>query len=157
MSRPDLLIADEPTTALDATLEVQIIEQLKELHRDMGCAILFISHHLGVIAELCQRVVIMYAGSVVEFGSVREIFHNPKHPYTRRLIECDPAQIKDRAHILPTIPGEIPDLALLPGGCIFCDRCSEAMPQCTHDSPPLVPVGEHHAAACWLNDGREPK
>ena len=157
MSRPDLLIADEPTTALDATLEVQIIEQLKELHRDMGCAILFISHHLGVIAELCQRVVIMYAGSVVEFGSVREIFHNPKHPYTRRLIECDPAQIKDRAHILPTIPGEIPDLAQLPGGCIFCDRCSEAMPQCAHDSPPLVPVGEHHAAACWLNDGREPK
>ena len=93
MSEPDLLIADEPTTALDATLEVQIIERLKDLQRDLGCAVLFISHHLGVIAELCDRVVVMYAGAVVESGTVREIFHNPKHPYTRRLIECDPGHI----------------------------------------------------------------
>ncbi len=156
MSRPDLLIADEPTTALDATLEVQIIEQLKELHRDMGCAILFISHHLGVIAELCQRVVVMYAGSVVEFGTVQEIFHNPKHPYTRRLIECDPGHIKERARVLPTIPGEIPDLTNLPSGCIFRDRCTEALPKCATDTPPLAAISSNHIAACWLNHEQRP-
>ncbi|AXI45819.1 peptide ABC transporter ATP-binding protein [Sulfitobacter sp. SK012] len=150
MSEPDLLIADEPTTALDATLEVQIIERLKDLQRDFGCAILFISHHLGVIAELCDRVVVMYAGAVVESGTVREIFHDPKHPYTRRLIECDPGHIKTRARVLPTIPGEVPDLANLPGGCIFQDRCDQAMARCS-DVPPLVDVGRDHRAACWLN------
>lgn len=150
MSEPDLLIADEPTTALDATLEVQIIERLKELQRDLGCAILFISHHLGVIAELCDRVVVMYAGAVVESGDVREIFHNPKHPYTRRLIECDPGHIKERARVLPTIPGEVPDLANLPSGCIFRDRCDQAMDRCAK-VPPLEKLREGHHAACWLN------
>lgn len=150
MSEPDLLIADEPTTALDATLEVQIIERLKELQRDLGCAILFISHHLGVIAELCDRVVVMYAGAVVESGDVREIFHNPKHPYTRRLIECDPGHIKERARVLPTIPGEVPDLANLPSGCIFRDRCDQAMDRCAQ-VPPLERLREGHHAACWLN------
>lgn len=150
MSEPDLLIADEPTTALDATLEVQIIERLKDLQRDFGCAILFISHHLGVIAELCDRVVVMYAGAVVESGTVREIFHNPKHPYTRRLIECDPGHIKERARILPTIPGEVPDLANLPTGCIFRDRCDQAMERCAI-VPPLARLSDGHNAACWLN------
>lgn len=150
MSEPDLLIADEPTTALDATLEVQIIERLKELQREMNCAILFISHHLGVIAELCDRVVVMYAGAVVESGDVREIFHHPKHPYTRRLIECDPGHIKTRARVLPTIPGEVPDLANLPGGCIFRDRCDQAMDRCA-TVPPLEKLREGHFAACWLN------
>ncbi|WP_170518225.1 ABC transporter ATP-binding protein [Ruegeria atlantica] len=151
MSEPDLLIADEPTTALDATLEVQIIERLQELQREFHCAILFISHHLGVIAELCDRVVVMYAGAVVESGDVREIFHNPKHPYTRRLIECDPGHIKERARILPTIPGEVPDLANLPGGCIFRDRCDQAMARCASEVPPLDQLKEGHHAACWLN------
>ncbi|NVO56595.1 ABC transporter ATP-binding protein [Rhodobacteraceae bacterium B1Z28] len=151
MSEPDLLIADEPTTALDATLEVQIIERLQELQREFHCAILFISHHLGVIAELCDRVVVMYAGAVVESGEVREIFHNPKHPYTRRLIECDPGHIKERARILPTIPGEVPDLANLPGGCIFRDRCDQAMARCATEVPPLDQLKEGHHAACWLN------
>lgn len=151
MSEPDLLIADEPTTALDATLEVQIIERLKDLQQDFGCAILFISHHLGVIAELCDRVVVMYAGAVVESGEVREIFHHPKHPYTRRLIDCDPGHIKTRARVLPTIPGEVPDLANLPGGCIFRDRCDQAMPRCASDVPPLEQVQQGHLAACWLN------
>ena len=151
MSEPDLLIADEPTTALDATLEVQIIERLQELQREMNCAILFISHHLGVIAELCDRVVVMYAGAVVESGNVREIFHNPKHPYTRRLIECDPGHIKTRARVLPTIPGEVPDLANLPKGCIFRDRCDKAFAKCTTKVPPLQSVGKEHNAACWLN------
>ena len=151
MSEPDLLIADEPTTALDATLEVQIIQKLRELQRKMNCAVLFISHHLGVIAELCDRVVVMYAGAVVESGDVREIFHNPKHPYTRRLIECDPGHIKVRARVLPTIPGEVPDLANLPEGCIFRDRCNQAMEQCAIWVPPLNKVGDGHMAACWLN------
>jgi oligopeptide/dipeptide ABC transporter ATP-binding protein len=151
MSEPDLLIADEPTTALDATLEVQIIERLQDLQQQFDCAILFISHHLGVIAELCDRVVVMYAGAVVESGDVREIFHNPKHPYTRRLIDCDPGHIKERARVLPTIPGEVPDLAALPGGCIFRDRCDQALPRCTGDVPPLEQLKPGHHAACWLN------
>ncbi len=151
MSEPDLLIADEPTTALDATLEVQIIERLQELQHEFHCAILFISHHLGVIAELCDRVVVMYAGAVVESGDVREIFHNPKHPYTRRLIECDPGHIKERARVLPTIPGEVPDLANLPGGCIFRDRCNQAFERCATEVPPLDQLKEGHHAACWLN------
>ena len=155
MSGPDLLIADEPTTALDATLEVQIIERLKELQKDVGCAILFISHHLGVIAELCDRVVVIYAGAVVESGTVREIFHHPKHPYTRRLIECDPGHIKERARILPTIPGEVPDLANLPKGCIFRDRCEQAMDRCA-TMPPLARLNEGHNAACWLNHEEVP-
>ncbi|NVK15039.1 MAG: ABC transporter ATP-binding protein [Rhodobacteraceae bacterium] len=150
MSEPDLLIADEPTTALDATLEVQIIERLQELQQEFDCAILFISHHLGVIAELCGRVVVMYAGAVVESGEVREIFHDPKHPYTRRLIDCDPGHIKERARVLPTIPGEVPDLANLPGGCIFRDRCDQVMPRCA-EVPPLAKLKEGHHAACWLN------
>ncbi|MBY6142027.1 ABC transporter ATP-binding protein [Leisingera daeponensis] len=151
MSEPDLLIADEPTTALDATLEVQIIERLQELQQEFDCAILFISHHLGVIAELCDRVVVMYAGAVVESGEVREIFHDPKHPYTRRLIDCDPGHIKERARVLPTIPGEVPDLANLPGGCIFRDRCDQAMPRCAAEVPPLEQLKDGHQAACWLN------
>ncbi|MGB7270604.1 MAG: ABC transporter ATP-binding protein [Albidovulum sp.] len=150
MSKPDLLIADEPTTALDATLEVQIIERLKDLQSDFGCAILFISHHLGVIAELCDRVVVMYAGAVVESGTVRDIFHHPKHPYTRRLIECDPGHIKERARVLPTIPGEVPDLSNLPGGCIFRDRCDQVMERCA-EVPPLRRISEGQNAACWLN------
>lgn len=154
MSEPDLLIADEPTTALDATLEVQIIERLKELQSEMNCAILFISHHLGVIAELCDRVVVMYAGAVVESGDVREIFHDPKHPYTRRLIECDPGHIKTRARILPTIPGEVPDLANLPDGCIFRDRCEQATERC-HQVPALEKLKDGHFAACWLNHPKE--
>jgi oligopeptide/dipeptide ABC transporter ATP-binding protein len=150
MSEPDLLIADEPTTALDATLEVQIIERLKDLQKDFGCSILFISHHLGVIAELCDRVVVMYAGAVVESGTVREVFHNPKHPYTKRLIECDPGHIKERARVLPTIPGEVPDLANLPGGCIFGDRCDQVMDRCA-TVPELTGITESQRAACWLN------
>lgn len=151
MSEPDLLIADEPTTALDATLEVQIIERLQELQKEIECSILFISHHLGVIAELCDRVVVMYAGAVVESGDVHEIFHAPKHPYTRRLINCDPGHLKERVRVLPTIPGEVPDLANLPKGCIFRDRCDQAVTRCAIEMPPLVNLDKGHRAACWLN------
>ena len=152
MAKPALLIADEPTTALDATLEVQIIETLKALQSDIGCSVLFISHHLGVIAELCEDVVVMYAGEVVERGSVRDVFHRPAHPYTERLLECDPGRIKERARVLPTIPGEIPDLASLPSGCIFADRCSSRMERCSVERPALDERSSGHFAACHLTD-----
>ena len=151
MSRPSLLIADEPTTALDATLEVQVIERLRELQREFHCAILFISHHLGVVAELCHRVVVMYAGAVVESGSVEDIFSHPKHPYTRRLLECDPGRISGRTEVLPTIAGEVPALTSLPEGCIFRARCDCAVPKCAAEVPPLLPPQTAaHRAACWL-------
>ncbi len=140
MARPKLLIADEPTTALDATLEVQIIKRLHELQAEIGCSVLFISHHLGVIAELCQEVVVMYAGEVVEQGSVREVFHTPQHPYTKALLECDPAHIKKATRNLPTIPGEIPDLVNLPTGCAFTERCSHAFASCRVNRPAWTAV-----------------
>ncbi|MGH8432766.1 MAG: ABC transporter ATP-binding protein, partial [Solimonas sp.] len=110
LTEPDLLIADEPTTALDATLEVQVIRLMRELQRDIGCSVLFISHHLGAVAELCERVAIMYAGEVVEQGPVRDIFRDPRHPYTRTLLECDPGRVLEPLAKLPTIGGELPDL-----------------------------------------------
>ena len=131
MMKPSLLIADEPTTALDATLEVQIIHQLKRLQEDIGCSILFISHHLGVIAELCDRVAVMYAGEVVESGTVREIFHAPQHPYTRMLLACDPGAISERTRVLPIIRGFLPDLVDLPRGCVFQDRCDSVIDACS--------------------------
>lgn len=149
MAKPSLLIADEPTTALDATLEVQIIKRLRELQDDIGCSILFISHHLGVIAELCDQVVVMYAGEVVEAGSVRDVFHSPAHPYTRALLECDPGHIKEKTRNLPTIPGNIPDLVKLPGGCIFADRCPLRFEACS-SRPAMAEASAGHKAACHL-------
>jgi peptide/nickel transport system ATP-binding protein len=153
-AEPALLIADEPTTALDATLEVQIIHRLKELQHSMGCSILFISHHLGVIAELCDFVVVMYGGEVVERGSVRDIFHRPSHPYTRKLLECDPARIAETTRSLPTIPGDIPDLADLPEGCIFSERCDCRIDICSTTIPPDFEFGTAHWARCHLTEGQ---
>lgn len=150
MAKPSLLIADEPTTALDATLEVQIIQRLRELQSQIGCSILFISHHLGVIAELCDEVVVMYAGEVVEHGGVRDVFHRPAHPYTRKLLECDPGRIKKRTRQLPTIPGEIPDLVELPEGCIFEPRCPHAEALCKTHWPPPTALSASHRASCHL-------
>ena len=147
LMRPKLLIADEPTTALDATLEVQIIELLKELQREIGCAILFISHHLGVIAELCDRVMVMYAGEAVEEGPVEAVFLRPGHPYTAKLIECDPGRLKTRVAQLPSIPGSLPDLTDPPAGCIFRDRCPMATAVCA-ERPPRKPLSDAHWAAC---------
>ena len=149
-AEPALLIADEPTTALDATLEVQIIHRLRDLQHSMGCSILFISHHLGVIAELCDAVIVMYGGEVVERGSVRDIFHRPSHPYTEKLLECDPARIAETTRSLPTIPGEIPDLANLPRGCIFADRCDKSVDLCRDQNPPDREIEVNHWARCHL-------
>ena len=150
-AEPSFLIADEPTTALDATLEVQIIHLLKELQADMGCSILFISHHLGVIAELCDYVVLMYAGEVVEQGTVADVFHRPAHPYTERLLKCDPASIATKSRTLPTIPGEIPDLVTIPSGCIFKNRCEYVMTQCDTEVPEWSEVSTGHYVSCHRN------
>ncbi len=151
MSRPDLLIADEPTTALDATLEVRIIDKLRELQQDYGCAILFVSHHLGVVAELCQKMLVMYAGEVVEAGEINDIFNHPRHPYTRRLLECDPGNARQTTRRLQTIPGDIPDLTLLSKGCAFAPRCDLALPKCASHSPPLFGDGGRQVC-CWLHE-----
>ena len=147
-AQPSLLIADEPTTALDATLEVQIIHLLKDIQSKVGCSVLFISHHLGVIAELCDSVVVMYAGEVVEHGTVRDVFHNPAHPYTRKLLECDPAGIQTKTRMLPVIPGEIPNLVNLSDGCIFRSRCQFALPICETHVPRKHEITSTHSAKC---------
>lgn len=149
MMEPALLIADEPTTALDATLEVTTIELLKDLQQQIGCSVMFISHHLGVIAELCDDVVVMYAGEVVERGSTRQIFNDPRHPYTARLLECDPARQSERTRNLPTIPGEIPDLRARPAGCIFANRCHRVHDACSNP-PPDQSVRDGHVARCFV-------
>ncbi|NNE78714.1 MAG: ABC transporter ATP-binding protein [Silicimonas sp.] len=153
MMEPALLIADEPTTALDATLEVTTIELLKDLQAEIGCSVLFISHHLGVIAELCDDVVVMYAGEVVERGSTRQVFGNPSHPYTARLLDCDPARQSERTRQLPTIPGELPDLRRRPEGCIFAARCDRRMDVCAA-IPPDIEVVPGHVARCFLAESQ---
>ncbi len=136
IEQPTLLIADEPTTALDATLEVQIIRELKELQKQSQCSILFVSHHLGVVADLCDYVVVMYAGEIVEQGPVRELFYNVRHPYAQKLLECDPARIVRSAEKkFPTIPGDLPDIGKLPNGCIFSNRLNSAVDKCCTQSP----------------------
>ncbi|BCM17269.1 ABC transporter ATP-binding protein [Mesorhizobium sp. J8] len=151
LMRPSLLIADEPTTALDATLEVAIIELLKDLQKQIGCSVLFISHHLGVIAELCDEMIVMYAGEVVERGSTRDIFHNPRHPYTKKLLACDPARLSRRESRLPTIPGTLPDLRNRPKGCVFQSRCELADDACA-TMPPDSALSASHVARCWHTD-----
>jgi oligopeptide/dipeptide ABC transporter ATP-binding protein len=150
IANPALLIADEPTTALDATLEAQIIQRLRKLHTDLGCSILFVSHHLGLVADFCDDVVVMYAGEIVESGSVRDIFHRATHPYTRALLECDPARIKTKTRILPTISGEIPDLVHLPGQCIFTQRCGIKQNGCPLTPPSLLEIEPGHFVSCHL-------
>ncbi|RWK40685.1 ABC transporter ATP-binding protein [Mesorhizobium sp.] len=150
--KPALLIADEPTTALDATLEVQIIHLLKELQKEIGCSVLFVSHHLGAVAELCDRVAVMYAGEVVEEGDVRDIFHNPAHPYTRALLECDPGRIRQKTRTLPTIPGEVPSLLGSRKGCVFHARCTQAFDRCVQESPVEYSIAVDQVARCHLFD-----
>lgn len=155
LMKPRLLIADEPTTALDATLEVQIIELLRELQQEIGCAILFVTHHLAVIAELCDKVVIMYAGQSVEEGPVGQVFATPAHPYTAKLIECDPGHLRHRLPVLPSIPGTLPSLIDPLAGCIFRPRCDRADARC-ETLPPRASVGTDHAALCHYPGRNQP-
>ena len=153
LPRPDLLIADEVTTALDVTLEAQILHLLRELRNDINGSILFISHNLGAIAEICDRVVVLYAGEVVEQGGITDIFDRPQHPYTKALIACDPARIAEASRSLPVIPGDVPDLRRVPTGCIFAPRCAEALDRCRTERPADVAVAEGHLARCHLVRG----
>jgi peptide/nickel transport system ATP-binding protein len=156
LQSPALLIADEPTTALDVTLEAQILHLLRKLSREMGSSILFISHNLGAVAEICDLVVVLYAGEVVESASVREIFRDPRHPYTRALLDCDPARIEiaDRRE-LPTIPGDVPNLVEIPAGCVFAPRCSRVIERCRGERPQEIMVGGEHGARCFLAEAGE--
>ncbi|OBQ70395.1 ABC transporter ATP-binding protein [Mesorhizobium erdmanii] len=148
LTDPGLLIADEPTTALDVTMEAQIIHLLRELRRDYNGIIIVVSHHLGVIAELCDRVYVMYAGEVVEGGEVDAIFHDARHPYTQALLACDPARFHERLDRLPTIPGSLPNLTQPPSGCVYAPRCDRAFAPCATVAPPLVNLVASHVARC---------
>lgn len=148
LMRPQLLVADEPTTALDVTMEAQIIHLLRELRHEHQGAIVVITHHLGVIGELCDRVYVMYAGEIVEEGTTDEIYHDPRHPYTKALIACDPANIEGMVDRLPTIPDRLPDLDPPPPGCSFAARCPVVMERCRSEAPPRVVIGPTHAASC---------
>jgi peptide/nickel transport system ATP-binding protein len=151
LTNPALLIADEPTTALDVTLEAQIIHLIRQLRAEFDGAILFVSHNLGLIAEICDEVVVMYAGEVVEHAEIRELFHAPAHPYTRLLLTCDPARADSEERTLPTIGGTVPDLARLPPGCIFAERCPSALDRCRVEAPGTYRIGETHQVRCFLH------
>lgn len=153
LTGPNLLVADEPTTALDVTMEAQIIHLLRDLQAETGATVAVVSHNLGLIAELCDDVVVMYAGEVVETGSVRQIFHAPRHPYTQALLDCDPARIPERSARLPVIAGDLPDLTSPPIGCIFADRCSCSMPVCRTERPPVITREDGGMTRCHIETG----
>lgn len=149
---PKLLIADEPTTALDVTIQAQIMRVMKDLQKKMGTSIILITHDLGVVADVCDRVIVMYAGRIVEQGTKWEIFKNPQHPYTRGLLRSLPRLDQNKDEPLVPIPGTPPDLIKPPTGCSFCARCDEAMKVCVDNDPNLHPIkgSNSHAAACWM-------
>jgi peptide/nickel transport system ATP-binding protein len=145
--QPSLLIADEPTTSLDVTIQAQYLRLLKEIQRETNLALVFVTHDLGIVAKLCDRVAVMYAGRIVETGTTREIFNRPRHPYTIGLLNCLPTLRRGRAP-LTAIEGQPPDLAAVPAGCAFAPRCSLAEPRCGQARPPLEDVGVEHLVAC---------
>ncbi|HUP61870.1 MAG TPA: ABC transporter ATP-binding protein [Thermoanaerobaculia bacterium] len=149
---PELLIADEPTTALDVTIQAQIMELLASLQKRLGLAVLLITHDLGVVAEFCERIIVMYTGRVVEEAPVRQLFASPAHPYTRGLLKSLPS-VKDAVapKRLPTIAGMVPSLTSLPSGCKFNPRCPDVMEICCGREPALMPVAEGQSARCYLH------
>ena len=148
---PKLLFADEPTTALDVTIQAQILELMKSLQEQYGMALVMITHDLGVIAEMAQRVVVMYAGKVVEYAEVLTLFKKPRHPYTWGLMNAIPKLDEDK-EVLYNIPGVVPDPLDFPDGCRFNTRCPLATDKCRKEEPPLVEVDENHTSACWYVD-----
>ena len=150
--RPALLIADEPTTALDVTIQAQILRLLKEMKTEMGTSILLITHDLGVVAEMCDRVAVMYAGSIVERAEAVEIFENPKHPYTQGLWGAIPGVGQEKEN-LTVIRGTVPDLGRLPSGCKFHPRCPHRFEPCDGERPPMFEIAPTHHAACYLYAG----
>ncbi len=152
--RPDILIADEPTTALDVTVQAQIFDLLRELQRDKGTAIVMITHDMGAVAEMADRVMVMYAGRVIEQGTVEQVLSHPGHPYTQGLIECLP-ELGSSRHAerteLTEIAGVVPSIWELGSGCAFRERCPHAMARCASEVPPMIETGAGHGVACWLH------
>ena len=148
---PKLLIADEPTTALDVTIQAQILDLMKKIQKEENSSILLITHDLGVVAEMCSRVIVMYAGKIVEEAPVEVLFGNPSHPYTQGLIASVP-KLGSGVKVLPSIPGSVPDLASMPEGCRFAPRCKYATDKCRTMNPDLFQIGENHRCRCWLMD-----
>ena len=148
---PKLLIADEPTTALDVTIQAQIIDLMRELKERTNMGILLITHDMGVITDICEKVIVMYGGQVVESASVRDLYKYPAHPYTRGLLECLPRLIRDTDEPLKPIEGSPVDLLNPPAGCPFAPRCGQCMKVCLIEQPPQFVIGPEHYAACWLH------
>lgn len=144
---PKLIIADEPTTNLDVTIQAQYLDLLKDIQRDTGVAIIFVTHNLGIVARMCDRMAVMYAGRIVEHGAVRDLFNAPAHPYTRALLGS--ITKLGSKETLYAIPGQPPNLARLPAGCAFHPRCPDAMPRCMRDEPPETGFGAGRTARCW--------
>lgn len=147
---PKLLIADEPTTALDVTIQAQIIDLLADIRKEMNTAIILITHDLGVVANLADRIAVMYAGKIVETGTANDIFNNPSHPYTSALLSSLPKHDTNKSERLTSIPGTPPDLIAPPIGCAFAARCKHCMKVCKSTQPPVFELGNGHASACWL-------
>ena len=151
---PDILIADEPTTALDVTIQAQILELMQSLQKELGMAIIMITHDLGVVAQMCDEVIVMYAGSICEQGTADEIFYNPKHEYTKGLIRSIPTVDNDGEKLQP-ISGTPIDLLNMPAGCPFAPRCENAMKICLHQRCPRMQINADHQAACWVTAKEE--
>ena len=152
---PKLIIADEPTTNLDVTIQAQYLDLLKDIQRESGVAIIFVTHNLGIVARMCERMAVMYAGKIVEQGSVRNLFNAPKHPYTRALLGSI-AKLSSKEPLY-AIPGQPPNLANLPTGCAFHPRCLDAMPRCATQEPTEARFGPDWTARCWLAAGQPAK
>ena len=147
---PDILIADEPTTALDVTIQAQILELIQSLQKKLGMAVILVTHDLGVIADMCNSIIVMYGGRVCERGTADEIFYNPKHEYTKGLLRSIPNVTNMKEKLVP-ISGTPINMLNLPAGCAFCARCSECMKICLTDKPEEIVINENHKAACWMN------
>lgn len=147
---PDILIADEPTTALDVTIQAQILELIQDLQIKLGMTTILITHDLGVVAGMCDEVIVMYAGKIVEHGTTEQIFYNPKHEYTKGLMKSIPSATKKKSRLIP-IAGTPVDLLNLPNGCPFSPRCEKTMKICLREYPESLEVEEGHIAACWMN------
>jgi len=152
---PKLIIADEPTTNLDVTIQAQYLEVLKDIQRESGVALIFVTHNLGIVAKMCDRMAVMYAGKIVEQGSVRDLFRSARHPYTQALLGSMP-KLGSKEPLF-AIPGQPPNLARLPSGCAFHPRCAHAMPQCVEEEPADRLVGVEWRARCWLTDQESAK
>lgn len=152
IGKPKLIIADEPTTALDVTIQAQILELLKTLQKEEGCSVMLITHDLGVIAEMADEVVVMYAGRVIEKGTAEEIFHNPMHPYTIGLQKSKPLITSSSTEPLYSIPGQVPNPINLPDCCYFRNRCEKCIGKCNGEYPPEIKVSDTHYVSCYLYD-----